>query len=414
MTATTFKRLGLTVLLVAVASAPAVADDGAPMPLVVNVQCPGDTNGDSIIDTPDPDHPNAVCMHLGAGDGFVVMADGRGQYMFGFSDLTGVPPDQVFQTGAVAAEWPAPTIVVKEGQELFLSLTNVGMMIRPDLFDPHTVHWHGFPQASAVFDGLPESGISINMGSTLTYYYNVQEPGTFMYHCHVEATEHMQMGMLGNLYVLPSQNDLPDGTAFGNGFVHQTGFTYAYNDEDGSTRYDVEMPLQIAGFDPEFHDASENVQPLPFAEMRDKYAMLNGRGYPDSVLQAPIANLNDGYEAQKLDSLIVAEQGQRILIRMSSLDVQRNYTVSIAGIPMQVIAKDSRLLRSSSGENLYFTTSSVSLGGGQSLDVILDTASIPVGTYPLYTTNLNYLSNNQEDFGGLMTEIRIVPAGSGL
>ena len=41
------------------------------------------------------------------------------------------------------------------------------MVIRPDLFDPHTVHWHGFPQASAVFDGLPESSISINMFGTL-------------------------------------------------------------------------------------------------------------------------------------------------------------------------------------------------------------------------------------------------------
>ena len=45
--------------------------------------------------------------------------------------------------------------------------------MRPDLFDPHTVHYHGFPNAATVFDGVPEVSISINMGSTLTYYYNV-------------------------------------------------------------------------------------------------------------------------------------------------------------------------------------------------------------------------------------------------
>ena len=28
---------------------------------------------------------------------------------------------------------------------------------------------------------------------------------------------------------------------------------YAYNDGDGSTAYDVEYPLQIHGFDPNFH-----------------------------------------------------------------------------------------------------------------------------------------------------------------
>ena len=31
-----------------------------------------------------------------------------------------------------------------------------------------------------------------------------------MYHCHVEAAEHMQMGMLGNLFVRPRQNKTAD------------------------------------------------------------------------------------------------------------------------------------------------------------------------------------------------------------
>ena len=56
---------------------------------VVNVQCPGDTNGDAVIDTPDPAHPNAKCMHLTAGDGFAVMSDGKEIYTFGFADATG-------------------------------------------------------------------------------------------------------------------------------------------------------------------------------------------------------------------------------------------------------------------------------------------------------------------------------------
>jgi len=55
----------------------------------VFVQCPGDSNGDAVIDAPDPQHPNARCMHLSGGDGFVKMGDGYLQYIFGFSDLTG-------------------------------------------------------------------------------------------------------------------------------------------------------------------------------------------------------------------------------------------------------------------------------------------------------------------------------------
>jgi hypothetical protein len=41
------------------------------------------------------------------------------------------------------------------------------------------------------------------------------------------------------------------------------------------------------------------------------------------------------------------------------------------------------------------------------VEVILETSDIATGTYFLYTSNLNYLSNNTEDFGGMMTEIVI-------
>ncbi len=207
----------------------------------VRVQCPGDTNGDAVIDSPDPNHPDAVCIHLTAGDGFVKMADGTDLYTFGFKNVTGIPVNQVMTEGMLNADFPAPTIKVREGQEVYLTLTNVGMAMRPDLFDPHSVHWHGFPNAPSIFDGEPMASATINMGSSFTYYYIAPSPGTYMYHCHVEATEHMQMGMLGNLYVTPLQ----DGTVIGG----CSSAKYAYNDGDGSTCYDIDYPVQIHAFD---------------------------------------------------------------------------------------------------------------------------------------------------------------------
>ncbi len=392
-----------------------LAGIGLPAEAAVFVQCPGDNNGDAVPDA--PYDPNQLkCMHLGAGDGFVKMADGRLQYMFGFSDLTGVTEAQAMDAGNLAAAFPAPTITLKEGQEFYLTLTNVGMAIRPDLFDPHTVHFHGFPNASTVFDGVPDASVSINMGASMTYYYNLVEPGTYMYHCHVEATEHMQMGMLGNLYVQPKQNDLPAGTDL-NGFTHQSGYKYVYNDGDGSTYYDVEVPLQIGSFDPEFHDASLNVQPLPFANMKDTYGMLNGRGYPDTVNPAPLTPPaeNGGKISQPESSLVTATSGQKILLRISNLNVTNFYTLQSMGLKMRVIGTGARQLRGpdmdgggpQQGIDTVYETNSVTLGGGESVDVIIDTASVTPGTYFLYTTNLNFLSNNTEDFGGMMTEIRI-------
>jgi len=357
-----------------------------------------DTDGDGIVNN------DTVCKHLAAGDGFVMMADGYPLYMFGFSDVTGMPDDQVMESAMFKAEFPAPTITVKEGQKLYLSLTNVGMAHRPDLFDSHTVHWHGFPQASSFFDGEPMASFGINMGFTLTYFYNVAEPGTFMYHCHMEATEHMQMGMLGNLYVTPKQ----DGTSISYGGKTYTKF--AYNDCStvgdtmcGSTGYDVAYPIQIHAFDPDFHDASRNVGVLNFAGLYDQYGMLNGRGYPDTINTGNILNEN-GDPSQKVNSLVTATLGQKILLRISNLSFD-HYTLTALGIPMKVVGKDAKLLRGPTGIDLSYTTNSVELGGGETADVILNTTGLATGTYFLYTTNLNYLSNKNQERGGMMTEI---------
>jgi FtsP/CotA-like multicopper oxidase with cupredoxin domain len=351
------------------------------------------TNNPNDLLNPQP----VVCMHLTGGDGFAVMADRVTQYLFSFANVTGVDDADVMVEGALAAETPSPTIELREGDEFYLTLSNVGMHIRPDLFDPHTVHYHGLPESSNIYDGLPESGISIKMGASLTYYYKNNEPGTYMYHCHVEATEHMQMGMLGNLYVLPAQ----DGTLI-NGFDK-----FVYNDGDGSTGYDVAFPIQLGGFDREFHDASWSVQPLPFAEMWDDYPMINGRGYPDTInpgaLPAPAEN--GGKVVQTISSLISANAGQRVLLRISNLNVTRFHTLA-STIPMRVVGKDAKQLRAAAGENIFYTTNSITLGGGESYDVILDTSGYS-GTHFLYATNLNLLSNDQEQYGGMMTEIHI-------
>jgi len=182
------------------------------------VQCPGDTDGDLIPDL--PGYERVHCKHIAAGDGMTIMADGYDQYSLGFSLVQGpgdppVPTNEVIANFTYRATWPAPIIVMDEGDELYLSLTNVGMLLRPDLFDPHSVHWHGFHNAAPIFDGLPEPSPTANEGTTFVYYYQPMKPGTFFWHCHVEASEHMQMGMLGNLYVRPAQNKLPNGTLLG-------------------------------------------------------------------------------------------------------------------------------------------------------------------------------------------------------
>ncbi|MBI3776569.1 MAG: multicopper oxidase domain-containing protein [Gammaproteobacteria bacterium] len=377
----------------------------SPLALILGAMFAAQAHGTVFVQCPNV--PNAVCKHLAAGDGFATMADGKVLYTFGFSEVpSSVAASDVMTASSLAANIPGPTINVKEGDQFYLSLSNVGMVMRPDLFDAHTVHFHGFPNAAPVFDGEPESTFGINMGSTLTYFYNVVEPGTFLYHCHVEAAEHMQMGMLGNLYVDPKQN----GTAYT--FQGKSYSKFVYNDGDGSTGYDVSYPIQLSSMDSAFHDLHVGVQPLPFADMNDNYAMLNGRGYPDTVNPLDLApSLDDQGAArkvsQKIPSLVTATQNQRILLRVSNVSITEYFTVTALGLPMKVVGSGAHILRGPSGKDLSYDTASVTLGGGETADVMIDTTGVPAGTYFLYTTNLNYLSNGNEDFGGMMTEIVI-------
>jgi len=398
----------------ALLNVPVILGAASDVQSTAHVQCPIDANKDGLISDAEEAagramNPPIICKHLAAGDGFSVMADGTELYTFGFNDVSKVPANKAIAKGILNAQFPAPTLDFDEGDEVYLTLTNAGMLLRPDLFDPHSVHFHGFPNAAAVFDGVPEASITINMGFSYTYYYKTLDPGTYMYHCHVEAAEHMQMGMLGNLYVRPKQN----GTSLG-------GYTkFVYNDADGSTGYDVEFPIQIGSFDRNFHEQHIGVQPLPFAEMHDDYPMLNGRGYPDTMDPGnlppapskadPEVGVVSGNEtSQPMNSRIVIPAGKKALLRISNLNVTRFYTLATTGLPMQVVGTGAHILRGPAGgaaANMYYTTNSVTLGGGEGVDVLIDTSGIAPGSYLLYATNLEALSNGAEDFGGMMTEI---------
>ncbi len=407
--------------------------------------------------------------------------DASGTHSFTFNGAVGLQPDldsplgpntidghvdpaQIMNIGVMNGNIPAPLMAFDEDDEFFLTLTNVGMIMRPDLFEQHTVHFHGYPNASSFYDGVPDASVAINIGGSFTYYYLAPDAGTYFWHCHITPPEHLQMGMVGQIYVRPRQNRVPaggnlysslllqetdlrtacrrpsDGATPTVGYIPDilcsnpapavnnsatrvaTGTMcngselagdapkYAYNDGDGSTCYDVEYPIQIHGFDPNFHFVGMTFNPEGFVDMKDKYFLLNGRSYPDTVTPGPMqTESSDGrsHFSQPLPSVINMTQGQKALLRISDLDVQEMQTLASLGIRMHVIGYNAKLLRDQAGNNMDYYTNSITLGGGESLDVILDSTNVPKGTYYLYTPQLDHLSNDAENFGGLMTEVHV-------
>jgi FtsP/CotA-like multicopper oxidase with cupredoxin domain len=483
------------------------------------VQCPFTTA--THPDPTDTTHGGVKCQQISGGDGYATMGDGVQTYLFAFGPLSGladirnglpgtepasvfnvpgdpytdmtyngavgltqdgaavdattpageqlivghVDPRPIMDIGIMNGNIPAPTMAIDEDDEFFLTLTNVGMIMRPDLFEQHTVHFHGYPNASSFYDGVPDASVAMNIGGSFTYYYLAPDAGTYFWHCHVTPPEHLQMGMVGQIFVRPRQNRVPAGATLynalftqqadprtrcgtdilcstplppANGVMHVlnksgTPTLYAYNDGDGSTAYDVEYPIQIDGFDPNFHFVSMTFNPEPFSDMKDKYFMLNGRSYPDTVNsclprdpsgtcrpgtgEAPITTqVADGTKhfSQPLPTLINIPVGGKALLRISDLDVTEFQTLASLGIPMHVIGVNARLLRDMAGNDMTYYTNSITLGGGESLDAILDasdTTKYPAGTtYYLYTPNLDHLANDAENFGGLMTEVHICNA----
>jgi hypothetical protein len=481
------------------------------------VQCPSSTdlhplvNGNGVAGQTNSTLPNPgiKCQHISGGDGYATMADGTQTYLFAFGPLSGLAdiaaglptggtqtaalfnatytgpqlpsdigtvapnnaavrdPAMIMNTGVLNGNQPAPLMSIDEDDEFYLTLSNVGMIMRPDLFEQHTVHFHGYPNASSYYDGVPDASVAIQIAGSFTYYYTAPEAGTYFWHCHITPPEHLQMGMVGQLYVRPRQDKVapaadmvaalraanlkvvqsrrdtadvtgaaPDGTRCTD--LLCTGQTalpkgvataaregakvlYAYNDGDGSTAYDVEYPMQLMSFDPNFHYVAMTFNPENFAGMKDKYFLLNGRGYPDTV-SAPgqTTESSDGISrpSQPLSSLIklsacadalsCAGKSHRALLRLSDLNVTEFHTIATIGVPMKVVGYNARLLRDEDGNNLAYLTNSITIAGGESADVILDSMGIPVGTYYLYTTNLDHLSNDAENFGGMMTEIDVV------
>jgi FtsP/CotA-like multicopper oxidase with cupredoxin domain len=331
-----------------------------------------------------------------------------------------------------------------EEDDIFITLTNLGLAQRPDLFDGHTLHWHGFVNAIPLFDGVPELSLAVPVGRDLTYFYRPHDAGTYMYHCHFEDVEHVQMGMTGMVFVRPKQNQRRRGVitaspAFAAGAPTPWGGTvattipagkkYAYNDYDGSTRYDREFAFMVTELWSAAHYRDAHIQVNDWTDFDPSFWLLNGRAYPDtvapnSVAAGPANNQNvfpvgalpvigadpaaaaNRLQYQPISSLINCKVGDTVLLRLANLGYQ-NHSFTVDNIDLTVIAKDASLLKGRDGTANYITTNTVDLGPGESRDVLFTAPSVP-GKYLLYDRKYSYLNNGGGGgYGGMVTEIRV-------
>jgi FtsP/CotA-like multicopper oxidase with cupredoxin domain len=95
---------------------------------------------------------------------------------------------------------PGPTLKVAQGSEIIVHVTNQG-----DL--DTTVHWHGLRLENR-YDGVPhETQAPIPVGGEFTYRIQFPDAGLYWYHPHIREDYTQELGLYGNILVLPTEPD---------------------------------------------------------------------------------------------------------------------------------------------------------------------------------------------------------------
>ena len=94
---------------------------------------------------------------------------------------------------------PGPTLRVREGSELNVNVVNDG-----DL--EATVHWHGL-RLDNRYDGTHETQAPMPVGGTFSYRIEFPDPGVYWYHPHIREDYGQELGLYGNIVVVPADED---------------------------------------------------------------------------------------------------------------------------------------------------------------------------------------------------------------
>ena len=97
---------------------------------------------------------------------------------------------------AYSGSIPGPTLKIPEGATVTVHVKNEG-----DL--DATVHWHGLRLENR-YDGTHDTQAPIPVGETFTYEVHVPDPGAYWYHPHIREDYGQEMGLYGNIHVVPA------------------------------------------------------------------------------------------------------------------------------------------------------------------------------------------------------------------
>lgn len=261
---------------------------------------------------------------------------------------------------AIGGSIPAPTLRLREGQEVVIRVTN-------RLNEPTSIHWHGL-LLQGVMDGAPgfNGFVPIRPGETYTYHFKLRQAGTYWYHSHSAGQE--QEGMYGAIVIEPAERDpvradreyvvlLSDNTIESpNSVLRKLKVSEGYYNNKKRTLVDFFRDAQRDGWSTTVQDrldwAEMRMDATDLADVTGYQFLVNGKGAKDNWTA-------------------IYKPGERVRLRIINGSAMTIFDVRIPGLPMTVVAADGQNVSPVKVDEFRF-------GVGETYDVIV----LPQGDKP--------------------------------
>lgn len=276
-------------------------------------------------------------------------------------NFTGQPFRGVGINGSV----PAPTLRMREGDEITIRVTN-------KLKVTSSLHWHGIILPENM-DGVP--GLSfdgIQPGETFVYQFKAQQNGTYWYHSHSGHQE--QSGLYGALIIEPRQADRVQA---------ERDYVILLSDWADATPQQIYAKLkQLSHYyntrERTLGDFIREAQQDGVAKTFNNRQMWNDMRMSDRDISDVTGKVytflangqtpSDGWEG-------VFKPGERVRLRFINGSAMTFFDVRIPGLKMQVISTDGQYVRPVSGIDEF------RIGVAETYDVIVQPTA---GAYTIF------------------------------
>jgi len=239
-----------------------------------------------------------------------------------------------YANGTSPVQYPGPTMIVTEDQQVTVTLTNELSMPASIVFPGQVVEAVGGVPGLLTREALnaDDPATAVNE-STVTYTFTPTEPGTYLYHSGTRPDLQVEMGLVGALIVRPANFDAQNPTAYG----------------DARTGYDQEYLFLLTEMDKRIHDLIETgrISQVDTSDFFPVHWFINGRSSPDTLAPAGTGLLPN----QPYDSLVRMNPGERLLLRFVGAG-RDLHPFHLHGNNFFILARDGRLLESIQGATI--------------------------------------------------------------